>query len=331
MNILDELIAERQTLMVDGAMGTELFARGLTAGDPPEMWNLDQPDEIIEIHTNYINAGSDIIVTNSFGGTAFRLKLHKLENQVFEINKAAAMVAREAADKSERHVIVAGSMGPTGELLQPMGEMTPETAADAFAAQAEGLAAGGADILWIETMSSLEEIEAAIVGARRVTDLPIAATLSYDTAGRTMMGVTGTQAAERLTELGVAAVGANCGNNVADTEAAVREIKAGAGDTPVIVKANAGIPEFKGDSLVYSGSAQVMGAHVKRMMADGIEIIGGCCGTSTEHLIYMRGVIDGAVDAPDIPAPGPAVTDDDADVAERGRARGERHRRRRRS
>ncbi len=331
MNILDELIAERQTLMVDGAMGTELFARGLTAGDPPEMWNLDQPDEIIEIHTNYINAGSDIIVTNSFGGTAFRLKLHKLENQVFEINKAAAMVAREAADKSERHVIVAGSMGPTGELLQPMGEMTPETAADAFAAQAEGLAAGGADILWIETMSSLEEIEAAIVGARRVTGLPIAATLSYDTAGRTMMGVTGTQAAERLTELGVAAVGANCGNNVADTEAAVREIKAGAGDTPVIVKANAGIPEFKGDSLVYSGSAQVMGAHVKRMMADGIEIIGGCCGTSTEHLIYMRGVIDGAVDAPDIPAPGPAVTDDDADVAERGRARGERHRRRRRS
>lgn len=331
MNILDELIAERQTLMVDGAMGTELFARGLTAGDPPEMWNLDQPDEIIEIHTNYINAGSDIIVTNSFGGTAFRLKLHKLENQVFEINKAAAMVAREAADKSERHVIVAGSMGPTGELLQPMGEMTPETAADAFAAQAEGLAAGGADILWIETMSSLEEIEAAIVGARRVTDLPIAATLSYDTAGRTMMGVTGTQAAERLTELGVAAVGANCGNNVADTEAAVREIKAGAGDTPVIVKANAGIPEFKGDSLVYSGSAQVMGAHVKRMMADGIEIIGGCCGTSTEHLIYMRGVIDGAVDAPDIAAPGPAVTDDDADVAERGRARGERHRRRRRS
>lgn len=331
MNILDELIAERQTLMVDGAMGTELFARGLTAGDPPEMWNLDQPDEIIEIHTNYINAGSDIIVTNSFGGTAFRLKLHKLENQVFEINKAAAMVAREAADKSERHVIVAGSIGPTGELLQPMGEMTPETAADAFAAQAEGLAAGGADILWIETMSSLEEIEAAIVGARRVTGLPIAATLSYDTAGRTMMGVTGTQAAERLTELGVAAVGANCGNNVADTEAAVREIKAGAGDTPVIVKANAGIPEFKGDSLVYSGSAQVMGAHVKRMMADGIEIIGGCCGTSTEHLIYMRGVIDGAVDAPDIPAPGPAVTDDDADVAERGRARGERHRRRRRS
>ncbi len=312
--------------MIDGAMGTELFDRGLTAGDPPELWNIEQPDKITEIHQNYINAGSDIILTNSFGGTAFRLKLHKLDDRVFELNKAAAMVAREVADATPRKVIVAGSMGPSGELLEPMGEMTPQTAAAAFAAQAEGLAAGGADVLWIETMSSLDEIEAAIAGARTVTDLPIAVTLSYDTAGRTMMGVTGTEAAERLTALGVAAVGANCGNNVADTEAAVREIKAGSGDVPVIVKANAGVPEFKGDALVYSGSAEVMGAHVKRMMAANIEIIGGCCGTSTQHLIYMRGVIDGAVDAPDIPAPGGAAREDSD-----GEPRRERTRRRRRS
>ena len=329
MNIIEQLIDERRTLMIDGAMGTELFARGLTAGDPPELWNLELADKVTEIHRNYINAGSDIILTNSFGGTSFRLKLHNLDGQVFELNKAAAMVAREAADASARQVIVAGSMGPTGELLEPMGEMTPETAADAFAAQAEGLAAGGADILWIETMSSLDDIEAAITGARRVTDLPIAATLSYDTAGRTMMGVTGTEAAARLTSLGVAAVGANCGNNVADTEAAVRDIKAGAGDTPVIVKANAGVPEFKGDALVYSGSAEVMGAHVKRMMAAGIEIIGGCCGTSTNHLMYMRGVIDGAVDAPDIPAPGPSRAEDE-EAAERARERSARRSRRRR-
>ncbi len=330
MNIIDELIAERHTLMIDGAMGTELFSRGLTAGDPPELWNLERPDKIRDIHQNYVNAGSDIFLTNSFGGTAFRLKLHKLEGQVFELNKAAAMVGRQVADESERRVIVAGSMGPSGELLEPMGEMTPESASDAFAAQAEGLAAGGADILWIETMSSLDEIEAAVEGARRATDLPVTATLSYDTAGRTMMGVTGAEAAERLTALGLAAVGANCGNNVADTEAAVREIKAVAGETPVIVKANAGVPEFKGDSLVYSGSAQVMGAHVKRMMAEGIQIIGGCCGTSTEHLIYMRGVIDGAVEAPDIPAPGPAPTDDDGDVGARSRDRAHRQSRRRR-
>ena len=330
-NVIEDLIAERQTLMIDGAMGTELFARGLTAGDPPETWNVEQPDKVIDIHQKYIDAGSDIILTNSFGGTAFRLKLHRLENQVFELNKAAALVARHSADASDRRVIVAGSMGPSGELLEPMGEMTPETAAAAFADQAEGLAAGGADILWIETMSSLEEVEAAIAGARRVTDLPIAATLSFDTAGRTMMGVTGEQVAERLTALGVAAVGANCGNNVADTEAAVVAIKAGAGSIPVISKANAGVPEFKGDKLVYSGSAEVMGAHVKRMMAAGVEIIGGCCGTSTEHLHYMRGVIDGAIDAPDIPAPGPAPADgDDGDAAERGRARRERQSRRRR-
>lgn len=327
MNIIEELIAERHTLMIDGAMGTELFARGLTAGDPPELWNIEQPDKIIEIHQNYVNAGSDIILTNSFGGTAFRLKLHKLDNRVFELNKAAAMVARGVVDESGRRVIVAGSMGPSGELLEPMGEMTPETAAAAFAAQAEGLAAGGADVLWIETMSSLEEIEAAIAGARQVTDLPVAATLSYDTAGRTMMGVTGTQAAERLVSLGVAAVGANCGNNVADTEAAVREIKAGAGDVPVIVKANAGVPEFKGDALVYSGSAEVMGAHVKRMMSEEIEIIGGCCGTSTQHLIYMRGVIDGAIEAPDIPAPGGLPREEGEVGAGRDRTR----RRRRRS
>lgn len=141
MNILEELIAERKTLMIDGAMGTELFDRGLTAGDPPELWNIEQPDKITDIHQNYVNAGSDIILTNSFGGTAFRLKLHKLDDRVFEINKAAALVAREVVDASERRVIVAGSMGPSGELLEPMGEMTPETAAAAFGAQAEGLAA----------------------------------------------------------------------------------------------------------------------------------------------------------------------------------------------
>ena len=330
MNIIEELIAERTTLMIDGAMGTELFDRGLTAGDPPELWNIEYADRVADVHENYIKAGSDIILTNSFGGTAFRLKLHKLDNRVFELNKAAAMVARQAADRAPRRVIVAGSMGPSGELLQPMGEMTPETAADAFAAQAEGLAAGGADILWIETMSSLDEVEAAVKGIQRVTDLPIAATMSYDTAGRTMMGVTGAEAAVRLTSLGVAAVGANCGNNVADTEAAVIDIKAGAGDTPVIAKANAGVPEFKGDALVYSGSPEIMGAHVQRMMDAGIQIIGGCCGTSTDHLHHMRDVMDGSVEAADIPAPGPPqVEDDDAD--ERSRERSARRNRRRRS
>ena len=324
---LSDLLRDRSHLLVDGAMGTELFARGLTAGDPPEEWNVDIPDRVVDVHLGYIKAGSDIILTNSFGGTAFRLKLHKLDDRVFELNKAAAEVARQAADSSDRTVLVAGSMGPSGELLEPLGAMTPETAADAFADQAEGLTAGGADLLWIETMSSLEEVEAAVAGARQTSDLPIAATLSFDTVGRTMMGVTGTQVAERLTDLGLAAIGGNCGNNVAQTESAIAQVKAGAGDTPVIVLANAGIPEFKGDELSYNGSPEVMAAHTKRMMDLGIEVIGGCCGTSTEHLELMRKTIDGTYIPEDIPAPGPPPVDE-SDGEGRGAREGRRRRRR---
>ena len=202
-------------------------------------------------------------------------------------------------------------MGPSGELLEPMGTMTPETAALAFADQARGLTAGGADLLWIETMSSLEEVEAAIAGARSASDLPIAVTLSFDTAGHTMMGVSGHDAAARLGILGLAAIGANCGNNIADTEAAVLQLKAVAPNTPIIVKANAGIPVLKGDKLHYTGTPEIMGAHLKRMTDAGIEIIGGCCGTATQHVAYMRGVIDGAIEPPLLDAPmsdtGPAA------------------------
>lgn len=321
MNPLHDLLEERDALLIDGAMGTELFARGLTAGDPPEMWNIDMPDHIVDVHRGYIDAGSDIILTNSFGGTAFRLKLHNLQDRVHELNQAAAHVGRRAADSVERTVIVAGSMGPSGELMEPMGELTPESCAAAFAEQARGLADGGADMLWIETMSSLDEVKAAIDGARRTTDLPIAATMSFDTAGRTMMGVTGQAAAEQLAELGLAAIGANCGNNIVETEAAVQQIKAGAGDVPVIVKANAGIPEFKGDELSYTGSPEVMGAHLQRMRDAGVEIIGGCCGTATEHIAFMRQVLDGDVAAPDIAGPGPNRPDDDPDSPGRTRRR----------
>ncbi len=287
-------------------MGTELFARGLTAGDPPEMWNVDMPEVITGVHTGYIDAGSDIILTNSFGGTAFRLKLHSLDHRVVELNARAAEVARSAADAALRPVVVAGSIGPSGELLEPMGSMTPDGASEAFAEQARGLVEGGVDLFWIETMSSLDEVEAAITGVRSVTDLPIVTTMSFDTAGRTMMGVTGEQAAERLAQLGVAAMGANCGNNISETEAAVRQIHAGAGDVPVIVKANAGIPVFEGDRLTYTGTPDIMGAHAQRMSDLGVAVIGGCCGTSTQHIAYMRKVLDGEIIAPDLDAPGPA-------------------------
>ena len=304
MNVLHDLLSARGTLLIDGAMGTELFARGLGSGDPPEMWNVDHPDRVTAVHADYINAGSDIVLTNSFGGTGFRLKLHKLDDRCIELNRAAAQVARTAVDahfaETGRRVLVAGSMGPTGELLEPMGSMTPETCADAFREQAIGLDEGGADVLWIETMSHLDEVAAAVEGARSVSDLPVCATLSFDTAGRTMMGVSGEAAVNRLTELGVDAIGANCGNNLADTEAALREMRAANPDVPLISKANAGMPEWHGTELHYSGEPEVMAAHAVRQREAGIQIIGACCGSSPKHLAMMRQVLDGNLPVPEV-------------------------------
>ncbi len=300
MSVLHELLTERGVLLVDGAMGTELFARGLESGAPPELWNVDHPDRVRAVHEDYIAAGSDIVLTNSFGGTAFRLKLHRLDDRVEELNRAAAAVARQAADAADRRVLVAGSMGPTGELLEPMGAMTMETCAAAFAEQARGLTAGGADVLWVETMSHLDEVAAAVEGARSVSDLPICATLSFDTAGRTMMGVTGDDAVSRLAELGVTAVGANCGNNLADTEAATAQMRSAGADVLLVSKANAGMPEWHGTELRYSGSPEVMAAHAVRQRESGVRIIGACCGSSPEHLRMMRLVLDGDAPVPDV-------------------------------
>ena len=304
MSVLHDLLAARGTLLIDGAMGTELFARGLGSGDPPEMWNVDHPDRVTAVHAAYVNAGSDIVLTNSFGGTGFRLKLHKLDDRCIELNRAAAQVARTAADahfaETGRRVLVAGSMGPTGELLEPMGSMTPETCADAFREQAIGLDEGGADVLWIETMSHLDEVAAAVEGARSVSDLPVCTTLSFDTAGRTMMGVSGEDAVNRLTELGVDAIGANCGNNLADTEAALQEMRAANPDVPLISKANAGMPEWHGTELHYSGDPEVMAAHAVRQREAGIQIIGACCGSSPKHLAMMRQVLDGNLPVPEV-------------------------------
>ena len=257
---IDELLAAKGYVVADGAMGTQLFAVGLSAGDPPEAWNVHHAEEVRAIHRAYYRAGADLVVTNSFGGTRFRLALHSLQDQVAELSKAAARNARiEAdaeADRTGRPVLVAGSMGPTGELLEPMGNMSVAACQAAFAEQAEGLAAGGADVLWIETMSDLDEVTAAVRGARSACDLGVAATMSFDTAGRTMMGVSGTEMAERLGELGLAAMGANCGNNVADTEAAGISVAAASQGTPVISKPNAGVPVWSGDALVYDGTPE---------------------------------------------------------------------------
>ena len=299
-----ELLDAKGYVVADGAMGTQLFAVGLCAGDPPEAWNVTHAEDVRAIHRAYLRAGADLAVTNSFGGTRFRLALHGLEDEVVELNEAAARVARIEADaeveRTGRPVLVAGSMGPTGELLVPMGNMSATACEAAFAEQAAGLAAGGADLLWIETMSDLDEVEAAVRGARSACDLPVATTMSFDTAGCTMMGVTGTEMAQRLGGLGLAAIGANCGNNVADTEAAVIAAAAASPGTPVISKPNAGVPVWSGDSLVYDGTPEVLAAHAHRARAAGAAVIGSCCGSTPAHTAKIAAVLQGNEPPPDI-------------------------------
>lgn len=307
--VLSELLAAKGYALADGAMGTQLFAMGLAAGDPPEAWNVDRPADIQAVHRSYLRAGADIVLTNSFGGNRFRLALHGLIRRAAELNEAAArnarLAAEEESERAARPVLVAGSMGPTGELLEPMGAMTESACEAVFAEQAAGLAAGGADLLWIETMSDLREVEAAVRGARSASDLPVAVTMSFDTAGRTMMGTTGSEMGRRLHGLGLAALGANCGNNLADTEAAVTAIAGAAAErgVAVISKPNAGVPVWSGDALLYDGTPQVMAAYAMRMLAAGATVIGACCGSTPAHIAKIAAVLRGDEPAPHAPAP----------------------------
>lgn len=291
MNILQKLVEEQGVLILDGAMGTMLMAAGLTQGDPPETWNEIHPERVAAVHRAYIEAGSNIVLTNSFGGSRYRLKLHNLQDRAEELNAAAARVARAEADAAKaagRTVMVGGSMGPTGELFQPMGEMTFEEAVEAFAEQARGLAAGGADLLWIETMSDLDEVKAAVVGAQSATNLPVCATMTFDTNGHTMMGVSPAKAAVELGALGLAAVGANCGTGPDELEVAVAAMRAVNPDLLIIAKANAGIPHYSAEGLAYDGTPDVMAVYAQRVKGLGVTLIGACCGSSPAHIAAMR-------------------------------------------
>jgi 5-methyltetrahydrofolate--homocysteine methyltransferase len=292
-NPIEALLAEKGVLLADGATGTNLFAMGLEAGEAPELWNERAPEKIAALHQGFIDAGADIILTNSFGGTRHRLKLHHAENRVHELNKRAAEIARGVADRAGRRVIVAGSVGPTGELLVPLGSMTYEDAVEAFAEQIEGLKAGGAEVAWIETMSAPDEIRAAAEAAIRV-GLPYTYTGSFDTAGRTMMGLLPKDihaVADGLAEAPLA-VGANCGVGASDILASLLDMTEGRQDATVIVKGNCGIPEFRGSEIYYSGTPDLMADYVRLAVDGGARIVGGCCGTSFAHLAAMRKALD---------------------------------------
>ena len=282
----EQIFATRDWLLADGATGTNLFHAGLETGYPPELWNVEYPDRVISLHASFIAAGADIILTNSFGGTSFRLKLHQAENSVNALNLAAAGLARQAADAADKPVLVAGSMGPTGELFQPLGALTADAAEQAFAEQAFALAEGGADLLWIETMSSLEEVEAAVKGARQ-TNLPIAATMTFDTAGRTMMGVTPEAYTEFAISLGLDAFGANCGIGPAELLDSVQKFQHRKEKPAVIAKGNCGIPVYVDGKIHYHGTPELMADYAVLARDLGVKIIGGCCGTSPEHVRAM--------------------------------------------
>jgi methionine synthase I (cobalamin-dependent) len=289
---LKELLDEHPWLLADGATGSNLFDRGLQSGDAPELWNADHPDRVAALHASFIEAGADIILTNSFGGTRHRLKLHKAEHRVGELNERAAAIARGVAARSSRVVLVAGSMGPTGEILEPLGPLGLDMARESFAEQAAALASGGADVLWIETMSSVEETEAAIAGARTV-GLPVVATLSFDTNGRTMMGVTPVDLAGLQRKHHLAGCGSNCGIGPSELVASIVNLAAAAEPSAVLVaKANCGIPQFVDGAIRFNGTPELMSEYACLSYDAGARIIGGCCGTTPAHLKVMRQALE---------------------------------------
>jgi 5-methyltetrahydrofolate--homocysteine methyltransferase len=292
-NPLADLMSEKGILLADGATGTNLFAMGLEAGEAPELWNTSAPEKIVALHQNFVDAGADIILTNSFGGTRHRLKLHHAQDRVGELNRRAAEIARSVADKAGRKVIVAGSVGPTGELLEPLGAMTYQEAVDSFGEQIRALKEGGADVAWIETMSAPDEARAAAQAAIEA-GLPYTYTVSFDTAGRSMMGLAPKDIHGVASDLPVApvAVGANCGVGASDILASLLDMTEGKPSAKVIVKGNCGIPEFKGTEIHYSGTPELMADYVRLAVDSGASIIGGCCGTSFEHLAAMRHALD---------------------------------------
>jgi 5-methyltetrahydrofolate--homocysteine methyltransferase len=295
---LSSLLAERPWLLADGATGSNLFERGLKSGDAPELWNCDHPERVAQLQRAFVEAGADIILTNSFGGTRHRLKLHGAEDRVAELNEKAARIARTEADGADRVVLVAGSMGPTGEILAPLGPLSFDEARAAFAEQAVALARGGADLLWIETMSSIEETDAAVAGAQ-ITGLPTVATLSFDTNGRTMMGITPSELAGLHRKHKLAACGSNCGTGPSELVACIVNLATASDPSAVLVaKANCGIPQFVNGEIRFNGTPELMAQYACLSLDSGARIIGGCCGTTPEHVRIMRRALESHVRGP---------------------------------
>ncbi len=290
-----QALNSRPWMLADGATGTNYFQMGLMSGDAPEMWNVEHADRVRTLHRQFIEAGADIVLTNTFGGNRHRLKLHDGQDRVRELNMAAVKNARAEADAfTSRQIFVAGSIGPTGEIYMPVGTFPYEEGVSAFAEQAAALKEAGADVLWIETMSGEEELRAAVEGAA-TAGLPIVTTMSFDTNGRTMMGITPTAFGALASSLSTqpVAIGANCGVGASELIATVMGITAARPDAHVVAKGNCGVPQYRDGHIHYTGTPELMADYARIALDAGARLIGGCCGTSPEHLASMRQALEG--------------------------------------
>ena len=283
---------EKGILISDGAMGTMLQGKGLTDGGAPELWNVENPTAIEEVLEEYAAAGANLITTNTFGGTRGRLQMHGLEDRLFELNKAGAEIARKVADRHPG-CFVMGDVGPSGELMEPMGTMTLDEAKALFADQIKALVAGGVDAILIETMSDLQEVEAAVKAAKEVApELPIIVTFSFDTNLRTMMGVKPAVAVKTLAAEGVRIIGANCGRGVDEMRVIAKELtEARPEGIFIITQSNAGLPKLVGGDFIYNGTPEEMSKYAKDMKDLGVNVIGSCCGSTPAHTKAMATAI----------------------------------------
>ena len=286
---LQSLLARGEPVLADGAMGTLLAAQGLPAGSPPPLWNAEQPDKVRAVHRAYIEAGAQIILSNSFVASRPLLARAGLGERTPELNLAAAQLARAEADAADTPVLVGGSIGPTGEMLAPLGTFAFEDAVAAFAEQAGALAAGGVDVFWIETMADLEEVRAAVEGCQQAAPhVPFVATMTFDAGGRTMMGVAPERALEAISAMGALAAGGNCGNGPDEIEDVIARMHAASPQAVLIAKANAGRPRLVDGVTVFDATPQVMAGYAVKMHARGARIIGGCCGNTPDHIRAMH-------------------------------------------
>ncbi len=283
MNKFAERLKAGQVMVTDGATGTNLQKSGLLSGMHTEDWVYDHPEKILELEKAFVAAGSDIILTCTFGGTRVRMKNAKHAKEVVELNKRAAQLTLQAASSREG-VMVGGSMGPLGQLLKPFGPITYDEARDAFAEQAGALAEGGVDLILIETHFALEEADAAFEGARSATDLPIVVSFSYDRGTRTMMGVKPADVIKRYKTKGAVLVGANCGTTLENMETIIKDYAATETNFPLWAKPNAGMPRLFGTQTLYDVSPDQMAEFAVKYVKNGARIVGGCCGSTPEHV-----------------------------------------------